>query len=533
VIYLEKRTLKELCQKASEHYGKKVCFQVYRDGGVYNQLSYIEFGIRTRRFASTLRQLGIKPGDRVMILAENRPEWPIAYFGTTLAGGITVPVLIDFTAEQIGYIAAHAEISALCYTERNAPKITEINPSIPAIRIDLETLGQLSANGESGGEVLSKWDEFPDINEDDPASIIYTSGTMGSSKGVQLSHKNLVFIAASSRSLMKIYSRDRLLSVIPLAHAYECSLGLLTVLMSGASVTYLDKTPSPAVLLPAMQTLRPTAMVTVPLFIEKIYRQRIFPEMEKNFLYKFPLTRRIVTFAAGQKLMAALGSAIRFFGIGGAPLSEDVEQFLRKIGFPYSPGYGLTETSPLVAGTAPYKFPFRSSGSVLKGTEVRIADSGEIQVRGPHVMLGYYRDEERTREAFTDDGWFKTGDLGLLDKKNHLFIHGRLKALILGPSGENIYPEEIENILGTSVLVEDALVIPGERGELVALIVLSEKAKTMIAAMGDSLEELKIKVNKSLASFSRLNRIEIQKEPFEKTPTQKIKRFLYSRLKND
>ena len=523
MIELEKETLAELCLKAAERYRKKICFQIYRDGGVYDRLSYEEFGKKVLAFVRRLKELGIKKGGRVMILSENRPEWPIAYFGTALAGGISVPVLVDFSNEQIGHIAEHSGISVLCCTERTVPKITEISSTIKIIRLDLEFSGEflLEDAAENG--------DFPEVNEDDPASIIYTSGTTGNSKGVLLSHKNLVFVASSSRTLMKIYSRDRLLSVIPLAHTYECSIGMLTAVMSGSSVTYLDKPPSPAVLLPAMQTLRPTAMVTVPLFIEKLCRQKIFPEMEKSLLYKFPLTRPLVVFIAGQKLMAALGSAIRFFGIGGAPLSEEVERFLRRISFPYSPGFGLTETSPLVTGTAPYKFPMRSTGYVLKGTELRIGDEGEIQVKGPNVMLGYYRDEERTRAAFTEDGWFKTGDIGSLDNKGRLYVHGRLKALILGPSGENIYPEEIENILSSSALVEDALVVPGERGELVALIVLSEKAQTMIAAVGESLEELKIRVNKKLAAFSRLNRIEIQKEPFEKTPTQKIKRFLYTR----
>ena len=527
MIFPEKQTLTELCLKASERYGKKVCFQIYRDGGVYDRLSYENFGVRVRRFASLLRRLGVKQGDRVMLLSENRPQWPIAYFGTVVAGAVTVPVLTDFTAEQVGAIASHAQISALCCTARTGNKTSRIDPAIPVLRIDLEADEMESLAGIENDEFAA--DRMPEVNEGDPASIIYTSGTTGNSKGVMLSHRNLVFIAASSRSLMKIFSRDRLLSVIPLAHTYECVLGMLTAVMSGASVTYLDKPPSPAVLLPAMQILRPTAMVSVPLFIEKICRNKIIPELEKSPLYKFPLTRPLAVWAAGQKLMAALGASIRFFGIGGAPLSEDVERFLRKAGFPYAPGYGLTETSPLVAGTAPYKFPLRSSGSVLKGTELRIGEGGEIQVRGPNVMMGYYRDEERTREAFTGDGWFKTGDLGRLDKKGCLFIHGRIKALILGPSGENIYPEEIESILSTSALVEDALVVPGERGELVALIVLSEKAKTMLAALGDNLEELKNSVNKKLAVFSRLNRIEIRKDPFEKTPTQKIKRFLYAK----
>jgi long-chain acyl-CoA synthetase len=327
---------------------------------------------------------------------------------------------------------------------------------------------------------------------------------------------------------MKIYPSDRLLSVIPLAHTYECVLGMITAVMSGASVTYLDKPPSPAVLLPAMQVLRPTAMVTVPLFIEKICRLKIFPEMEKSRFFKFRLTRPLVRFLAGQKLLSSLGSAIRFFGIGGAPLADDVELFLRQVKFPYSTGYGLTETAPIISGTRPYLSPFRSSGLVLEGSEVRISNAGEIEVRGPNVMLGYYRDEKRTRESFTEDGWFKTGDLGRLDRKGFLYIYGRLKAMILGPSGENIYPEEIESLLCTSSLVEEALVFSGEKGELAAMVKLSEagvkEASTEPAKM---LEELRAWTNNQLADFSRLSRIEIRHEPFEKTPTMKIKRHLY------
>jgi long-chain acyl-CoA synthetase len=224
--------------------------------------------------------------------------------------------------------------------------------------------------------------------------------------------------------------------------------------------------------------------------------------------------------------MAAFGGSIRSFGIGGAPLAADVEDFLWKVKFPYSPGYGLTEAAPLLAGTAPYRFPRRSAGSVIRGVDIRI-QGGEIQARGPNVMMGYYRDEERTREAFTPDGWLKTGDVGELDRRGHLYVRGRLKSLILGPSGENIYPEEIESLLHASGLVEDALVCPGEKGEIVALVVLNEKARALMNAIGGGLEELKKTVNKQLASFSRLSRIEVQDRPFEKTPTQKIKRFLY------
>jgi long-chain acyl-CoA synthetase len=539
VIFLEKRTLGELALQAARKYGKRTAFQIYRDGGIYDRLSYAEFGVRARQLAGLLRAGGVRAGDRVMLLAENRPEWPAAWFGIILIGAAVVPVLPDFTAEAVSAIAGSAGITALCRTERLAPKAALIETGSPSpplvIRLDAAALFETLP--------IPPEDEFIPgeegrAGETTAAAVIYTSGTMGFSKGVVLSHENLIFTAEASRSLMKVYSRDRCLSVIPLAHTYELTLGLLAPVMAGASVTYLDKPPSPVVLLPAMQTLRPTCVVTVPLFIEKICRNLIFPSLLKNPLYKWPPTRLLAVRAAGARLQAALGASVRFFGIGGAPLDEDVERFLRAAGFPYSPGYGLTETSPLVAGTAPYRFPFRSAGAVVPGVEARVSAEGEIQVKGPNVMMGYYRDEERTRAAFTADGWLRTGDLGRLESargKTNLYVRGREKALILGPSGENIYPVEIEQMLHLSSpgLVEDALVVSGERGELVALIVLGEKAQTALAALGDTIEELKNSVNKKLAAFSRLNRIEVRTEPFEKTPTQKIKRFLYSLTKKE
>jgi long-chain acyl-CoA synthetase len=520
MIELEKMTLNELCRAAARKFGKRRAFQIFRDGKVYDIMSYRDWELRSLAFAARLRALGLAKGSRVMILAENCPEWAAAWFGIALAGMVSVPVLTEFMPEQIETIAAHAEISACCVTGGTAAKAAGLDPSVSLIGID-----KREDPLEDPPEPIP---EYADETEGgDLAAIVYTSGTTGASKGVMLSHRNLVSCAMASRSLMKIYPRDRLLSVIPLAHTYECTLGLVAALISGASVTYLDKPPAPSVLLPAIQAIRPTAMLTVPLFIEKIYRQKIAPALRTSPLYRFPPTRPLAVQLAGLRLLSALGGAIRFFGIGGAPLAPDVEDFLKKIKFPYAPGYGLTEAAPLLAGTAPYKFPLRSSGTLLKGVHIRIAANGEIQAQGPNVMMGYYRNEEETKRAFTEDGWLKTGDLGVLDKKGRLYIRGRIKALILGPSGENIYPEEIEGLLTSSDLVDDAIVRSGARGEIVALVVLSEKAKTFVAALGDTLEELKRMVNKRLAAFSRINRIEIQTEPFEKTPTLKIRRFLY------
>jgi long-chain acyl-CoA synthetase len=379
---------------------------------------------------------------------------------------------------------------------------------------------------------------FPPRKPDDLVSIVYTSGSLGNSKGVMLSNRNLVSCALAARKLVRIRPKDRLLSVLPLAHTYECTLGLLNVVISGAKISYLDRPPSPTVLLSAARAVRPTAMITVPLLIEKIYRSHIAKALNASPLYRCVLTKPLAIKAAGRKLKRALGGSLRFFGIGGAPLSAEVERFLRKARFPYAPGYGLTEAAPVVTGTAPYRFPCRSSGSGLPGLDLRITpvDSarpliGEIQVRGPNMMMGYYKDEEKTREAFTPDGWLRTGDIGSVGKKRKLYIRGRLKALILSPNGENIYPEEIEGLLSTSDLVEDALVFSGEKGELVAMIHISESARLAarfaMHTLEKKLEELRLWANKKLAAFSRLSRIELREEPFEKTPTFKIKRHLY------
>ena len=538
------KTLASLCLDSCQKYKDRLAFAMLRDGKICKRVTYAQMGKRARQIGLLLRQMGVEKGGRVLLLCENCPEWPLAYFGIAFAGAVSVPMLTGFSGEQIQHIAIHSSISAICLSRAMAEKFHASFPAeIPLIYID-----SISGDGDHSSIAVSmnnidkrlplsvsgNNEDHPKCNPDDLATIIYTSGTQGNSKGVMLSGANMISCAYSSSSFLKILPRDRLLSVLPLAHSYECSLGLLVPVISGASITYLDKPPSPSVLLPAAKVVRPTIMITVPLFIEKMYRNAIAPKLKNSRLYKCPLTRPLALRAAGRKLNSALGGCIRFFGIGGAPLSGDVEFFLHRAKFPYSIGYGLTEAAPLVAGNTPFRFPVRTAGTPPRGVKVRIASSantslgeGEIQVRGPNVMMGYYNDKERTAEAFTNDGWLRTGDLGLLDKKGRLRIMGRLKTLILGPAGENIYPEEIEALLGTSQLVEDALVYSGEKGELVALVRLSDAAKAAAGAVENALADLRSWANKKLADFSRLSRIEVRREPFEKTPTMKIKRYLY------
>ena len=548
MLQLSEKTLARLCLEASHQYGEHTAFAMFQDDKINDdrQVSYKMLGFRSRQIALLLRQLGIKPGDRVLLLSENCPEWPLAYFGITLAGAVSVPLLTGFSAEQVQFITEHAGVSAIITSRTMAAKLEQVNPLLPLIFLDSmvksENFEKIAVAVEGSEKRLSlpaSNEELPQSKPEDLATIIYTSGTSGNSKGVMLSNLNIISCVESSQYVAKFSPSDRFLSVLPMAHSYECSIGLLYPIMCGASITYLDRPPSPSVLLPAAKLVHPTAMLTVPLFIEKVYRNGIAPKLRQSALYRFPLTRKLVIRIAGRKLNKTLGGKMQFFGVGAAPLATEVEQFLRDARFPFAMGYGLTEAAPLLAGGTPFTYPFRSTGALLPTVELRIAESetdansadagvGEIQARGPNVMMGYYRNEEQTREAFTADGWLRTGDLGRIDKNKKLFICGRSKFLILGAGGENIYPEEIEGLLGSSPLVEDALVYSKKAGEITAMVKLTDAAKAAADNLEQTLEELRNWANKKLADFSRISKIIIREEPFEKTPTMKIKRHLYT-----
>jgi long-chain acyl-CoA synthetase len=482
-------------------------------------------------------------------------------------GAIAVPILPDFHASEIHHILRHSGSKVIFISERFFHKIedldfTEFNSiilmndfSIINPATSKATLRQLIAEGSKElrkikNLVLSLAGLIQrEVTEDDIASIIYTSGTTGHSKGVMLTHKNIVWNASASAKIPDINENDRMLSILPLAHVYECTLGLILPMMYGASVYYVKKPPTAAVLLPALEKVKPTMMLTVPLIIEKMYKTRIMPEIKKRkivrLVYKFPMIRKRIHKLAGKKLMETFGGALRFFGIGGAALSPEVERFLLEAEFPYAIGYGLTETSPLVAGANAEKTRYRSTGPIVPGLEVRIENPdpkssiGEIIVRGPSVMKGYYRDVERTEEVLSREGWFHTGDLGSFDKNGYLYIDGRMKNVILGPSGENIYPEAIESVINRSDIVLESLTYQDE-GQLVARIYLDyEKLDVEFSIMGltesqaqgriiQLLEDIRNRVNEQVSSFSRISHVIEQTEPFEKTPTQKIKRYLYT-----
>lgn len=488
-------------------------------------LTYDALFARVQSAAALLAGHGVRQGDRVAILSQNMVQWGIAYFAVTSMGAIAVPIMTEFQPAQIENIVAHSGCRAIIVSARLREKITRMGGAGPAIGI------------EAFSSLPVAPFELPTVAEEDLAAIIYTSGTTGHSKGVMLTHRNIVFDALATHPLVNVRRTDRLLSILTLAHAYECTLGLVAALSCGAAVYYLDKPPSATALLPALQRVRPTIVLSVPLVIEKIYRTKVLPELEKLRLYRVPGFRRLLILLAGQKLRKTFGGRLRAFPVGGAALAPDVESFLRAARFPYAVGYGLTETAPVVAGAPPFRTRPHETGRAMPGVQVRIADprrgtgEGEIQVRGANVMSGYYRDEARTREAFTEDGWFRTGDLGTIDSKGRLSIRGRLKTMILGASGENIYPEEIEAVINQSPYVEDCLVY-GDGAGVVALV----QVKPDVLGAGGTprslpafLQRIKEGANSQLAGFSSVHRIELQSEPFERTPSQKIKRFLYPR----
>lgn len=495
-------------------------------------ISFMDVLSRARNLAALLASQGVNRGDRVALLSENRVEWGIAYFAIASMGAVAVPILTDFPATQISHILDHAGCKAIVLSPRYGDRAGD---SLAVIDIDGVTLLH-PAPGAAPARAAGRF-PFPDIAEDDLAAILYTSGTTGQSKGVMLTHRNIVSNALATRTILSINPGDRLLSILPLAHTYECTLGLVGVMLQGGLVFYLDRPPTASALIPALQKIRPTIMISVPLVIEKIFRSKVKPELEKIGLYAKPIFRPLLHYVAGMKLKKTFGGRIRFFGVGGAALAPDVERFLSDARFPYAIGYGLTETAPLVAGCSAGRGRPCAVGPTLSGVEIRLVD-GEIQVRGPNVMQGYYKDPERTREVFTQDGWFRTGDLGRFDARGYLSIRGRIKTMILGASGENIYPEEIEAVINQSAYVGESLVY-GDKAGVAALVLLKpEVVESFASAVHDGLakaersasellERIRSEVNAQLAAFSRLVRIELQPEPFEKTPTQKIKRFLY------
>jgi long-chain acyl-CoA synthetase len=509
-------------------------------------ITYSELGKKMEEISILLFSLGLKKGDKVALLSHNMPNWVIAYFSVVSKGLIIVPILPDFTSEEVENVLVHSESKVLFISDRLTSRIEGLElPSLEAT-ILIDDFTQISGNKEVKSEIA-----IPKITvkEDDTAAIIYTSGTTGRSKGVVLSHKSIAFVAMQSYTFQAISHADVFLSLLPLSHTYENTIGMLYPIMYGASIYYLEKPPTAAALLPALAKIRPTMMLSVPLIMEKLYKTQIQGKFSSNrfkrMIYKTSFFRILIHRIAGKKLYQTFGGRMKFFGIGGAKLDSRVERFLKEARFPYGIGYGLTETAPLLAGAGVHQTKLQSAGFAVHGVELKINNPGkkgvgEIWAKGPNVMKGYYKNPEATKEVLTEDGWFRTGDFGRFDSRKRLYIKGRMKNTIVGASGENIYPEDIETVINSHELVVESLVIE-EDGFLVAkvLVDIEELEKTIEhfkSVYEDKKEKNKIwvknftkELNEKLNRVSQIKRVDIIDEPFEKTASQKIKRFLYTK----
>jgi long-chain acyl-CoA synthetase len=505
-----------------------------------------------------LEKNGVLREDKVALLSLNMPNWAVAYFSITFMGAVVIPILPDFSSIEIANVLEHSGAKAMFISNSLLSRIEGFKSDILRTTILMEDFSLIDP---AKGSIKFDPEALPEkeytVDEEDLASIIYTSGTTGRSKGVMLTHKNITFNAMKGMVIQPIDENDRFLSVLPLSHTYENTLGLILPLLGGSCVYYLRKPPTPTVLLPAMADVKPTMMLTVPLIMEKIYFNKILPtfrdSMILNLLYKVPPIRKLLNAAAGKKLVNTFGGHLKFFGIGGAKINKSVERFLREAKFPYAVGYGLTETAPLLAGANPQKSVFESTGPKIEDIELiihnpdKITGEGEIWAKGPNIMKGYYKEPEMTNEVLSPDGWFKTGDLGTLDRNNNLYIKGRLKNMIVGASGENIYPEEIESIINNFRFVVESLVVQ-KKGKLVALVHINmeelekkyqilkqdmtrqkqDMTRQVEDKVDEVLTELQQYVNSQVNKFSQIQKVVLQEVPFQKTATLKIKRFLYT-----
>ena len=504
--------------------------------------TYGEFKKVCDRLSKRMSQFGIGSGDKVAILSHNMPNWTAAFFSAVSFGRISIPILPDCSENEVTNILNHSGSKVLFVSKRLLPNVSKECMDKLILVIDIETFEEIKRDDSHftcDAKVLCPM-------PDDIAAILYTSGTTGNAKGVVLSHRNLVSCVHSCYKTQPCSEKDRWLSILPMAHTLELTLGCLYPMLCGATVYYMSKPPVPSVLLKAIKEVRPTILLSVPLIIEKIYRNSILPTIKKSQVLSWmnvhmnSLMCRVI----GLKLKKTFGGKLRFFGIGGAKLDTEVESFLLKAGFPYAVGYGLTETAPLLSYSIGKGRVPGSIGKPVYGVELKLHNvnpetgEGEIVAKGPNVMLGYYKDPNRTRAAFTEDGWFRTNDLASVDAEGKFFIRGRLSNMILGASGENIYPEEIENVINGIAEVNESVVL-SRGGKLVALVNFNEdvidwdnkKEEEILAKIEKYKSSILSVVNANVNKTSRISRVEVLKQPFEKTATKKIRRFKYSDIK--
>lgn len=524
-------------------------------------LTYETFHKRILALATKLLKEGVRKGDHIAILSENSHNWGIAYLATVRIGAIAVPILPDLPESDVHHILNEMEVKALFITQKQIEKIYELKSELHGLVITLDdysseistvpviTFATFLVEAITAYEADPDDPVFPAVGEEDLASILYTSGTSGYSKAVMLTHKNLTANAYATAELMEIPPGAVWLSILPMSHTYEFTCGFILPLLSGARIAYAGKTPTPAILQKICSHEKPFAIFAVPLVLEKIFKKRVLPQIDRSpvlrMMCKVGMSRKLIYRKVGRKLIDFFGGNLQLMGIGGAALNPEVERFLKEAAFPYLIGYGMTESSPLIAG-GPFgdkTIAIGSTGKPIPGVEVKIIDPdpetgiGEISVCGANVMKGYYEDEESTKAVLSEDGWLLTGDLGRMDKKGNLHVCGRSKNVIVLPSGENVYPEAIEHKINTYGWVMESLILENN-GQIEAWIYPDyEKVDEATTGMSrgerrkyldDLLEKMRSELNEQLPKASRMSRVFERREPFIKTATHKIKRYLYS-----
>lgn len=521
------------------------------DYGEQQEYTFGEMACAIKRMHVLFQLLGIQKGDKIAIAGRNCANWVVAYLSIASYEGVIVSILQDFKASDISKLLAHSDAKMLFvgpYVWRELQKESLDGLEVVLSLADFQMLHSAEHVAHIDHDAWMKACEAAFLNgitaqdihfDADPdalALINYTSGSTGSPKGVMLNGRSISNNVEVGLTLLPVEPNQRLVSMLPLAHMFGQVCEFLYPMSAGTHIYFLTKSPTPTVLLKALQDVQPYMVVTVPLVIEKIHKRSINPLISKpaiKFCWRKPILGDIIRGKVKKALKKAFGGNIRYFLCGGAAISPIVEKCLIDIHFPISVGYGMTECGPLIGGSHPKQFVAQSGGRPVANMEAKIVNMnsegiGEILVRGENVMMGYYKNEEATHEAFTADGWMHTGDLGYMDKHNNIFIKGRNKTMILGASGQNIYPEEIEDKLNNQEGVGESIVVERE-GRLVGLVFPDEQVskRLTIEEIERMMKENLKKLNALIPSYSQVSDIEIKKEPFEKTPKRSIKRFLY------
>ena len=535
--------LKNLEDTVRQHWTQKALCDYNGDSFTYAQLA-----INVERFRIFFEAAGINKGDKIALCARNSACWAMTFWGINVNGRVAVPLLADFHPNTVSILTHHSDSVVLFVDDDIWAKMNpEETPNLKAaINVKDGTLlwhqDKTVADAWNGRKnaftqqhpngMYPEQVSYPDDNMDDLAIINYTSGTTGSPKGVMLTYSAMSDTDNFANTHFPNHPGQTVVSMLPLAHMYGLAIEFIHPNVDGVTVYFLGKTPSPTTLLKAMQDIKPYMVVTVPLVMEKIYANAIKPAIEKTkALLAIPGLNRLIYHKIRNKVIEAFGGGVQCFIMGGAALNPEAEQCFKKIRLPYTVGYGMTEACPLLGFEWWTKFVPGSCGKPVHDLRIDSEDPqhipGEIQTRGQNLTIGYYKNPEATKAAFTEDGWFRTGDLGIMDAKRNIFIRGRIKSMILNSSGQNIYPEEVEAVVNNCQYVEECLVVD-RNGKIVALVYpeipedMDDETKAAIPGT------IRDEANKSLPAYSKINKVEFMTEPFEKTPKMSIKRFLYS-----